>query len=74
MDGGGPGLDWSLGRSAPDVLNPVAFPVYLAGKPLLRERQRQCGVDMNCVDDDWAFDRHMELQDAVAAVRAAFDY
>ncbi|WP_306193099.1 hypothetical protein [Streptomyces sp. MK5] len=45
-----------------------AFPVSLAGDPLLSERQRACGVDLACIER--GFDSHEELLDTIAATRA----
>src|SRR4051812_25211295 len=39
----------ALRRNASD-LDPLAFPVTLSLDPLLRERQLDCGVDLDCVD------------------------
>lgn len=57
-----------LRQQAPD-LGPVAFPVDMSLEPLLRERQRECGVDLDCIDRGFACQE--ELQDAVDAVRAS---
>ncbi|MGW3152444.1 hypothetical protein ACWDG1_49405, partial [Streptomyces sp. NPDC001177] len=54
-----------VGEDAPDS---PAFPVSLVGDPLLRERQRACGVDMACIGR--GFDSHEELLDAISATRA----
>lgn len=51
-------------------LDPLAFPVSMAQQPLLRARQRECGVDMECVDRGAECQR--ELLDAIATTRAAF--
>ena len=56
-----------LWQRAPD-LDPVAFP-YDLPEPLLRERQRECGVDLDCIDR--GFECWEELQGAVFAVRAS---
>ncbi|GAA5180961.1 hypothetical protein GCM10023322_14470 [Rugosimonospora acidiphila] len=54
---------------APD-LDPFAFPVASIGnEPLLRDRQRECGVDMDCIDR--GEDCHEELADAIEAVRTS---
>lgn len=51
-------------------LDPLAFPVSaLSNEPLLRSRQRDCGVDMNCIDR--GFDCYEELLDAIDATRAS---
>ena len=49
-------------------LDPAAFPNDLPG-PLLRQRQRECGVDLDCIDR--GFESWEELTDAVDAVRAS---
>lgn len=65
------GIDTLLER-VPDV-EFAAFPVYLGYRslaPLLRERQRECGVDMAYVDDDdRALERREELSRAISATR-----
>jgi len=56
-----------LWRRTPD-LDPAAFPYDLPA-PLLRERQRECGVDLDCIDrglECWA-----ELLDEVLALRSS---
>ncbi|MBG0566227.1 hypothetical protein [Actinoplanes aureus] len=50
-------------------LDPLAFPVSMPEQPLLRERQRECGVDMDRIER--GFDCHEELLDAIAATRAS---
>src|SRR5687768_15700445 len=40
-------------------------------QPLLRERQRECGVDMDRIER--GFDCHEELLDAIAATRASLE-
>jgi hypothetical protein len=52
---------------APD-LDPFAFPVSaLSNELLLRARQRECGVDMDCIDR--GFDCYEELLDTIDATR-----
>jgi hypothetical protein len=43
--------------------------VSISSVPLLRTRQRECGVDMDCVDR--GPDCHEELLDAIAATQAS---
>jgi hypothetical protein len=52
-------------------LDPYAFPVSVPYPhwPLLRERQRACGVDMECIER--GADCQFELLDAIDAARAA---
>jgi hypothetical protein len=52
-------------------LDPFAFPVSVpyTQQPLLRARQRACGVDMDCIDR--GPDCHEELLDAIDATRAS---
>ena len=57
-----------LRQRAPE-LDPVAFPIDLALQPLLLERQRGCGVDLDELER--GFDAREELQDAADAVRAS---
>ena len=45
-----------------------AFDCVLSEYPLLRARQRECGVDLDCVER--GFECQLELLDAIAAVRA----
>jgi hypothetical protein len=52
-------------QQAPD-LDPFAFPIDIPDAAM-RQRQRECGVDLDCIDRD--LDRHAELQDAVTAVQ-----
>ncbi|NBE79594.1 hypothetical protein [Micromonospora rubida] len=52
-------------------LDPLAFPVALTEKTLLRARQRECGVDVAVVED--AFAHHEELLDAIDAAKASLD-
>ncbi|MEV6811827.1 hypothetical protein [Micromonospora sp. NPDC051296] len=66
-DGARRDIDMLLER-VPD-LDPLAFPVSMPEQPLLRARQRECGVDMTCIDR--GFDCHEELLDAIAATRAS---
>ena len=52
-------------------LDPFAFPVYISQYPhkaLLRARQLQCGVDVDCADQ---FERHEDLLDAIDAALAS---
>ncbi|MFD0857147.1 hypothetical protein ACFQ07_33385, partial [Actinomadura adrarensis] len=49
-------------------LDPLAFPVYLSGHPLLRSRQIEAGVDITAVDR--GFDAFEELMDEADAIRA----
>ncbi len=56
-----------LWQRAPD-LDPFAFP-YDLPEPLLRERQRECGVDLDCIDR--GFECWEELLDDTLAVRAS---
>ena len=58
-----------LDRSAD--LDPFAFPVSVPYPrwPLLRDRQRECGVDMECIER--GADCQFELLDAIDAARAA---
>ncbi len=53
---------------APD-LDPFAFPVSISQRPLLRARQRECGVDMDCIGR--GPDCHEELLDTIDATRAS---
>jgi hypothetical protein len=50
-------------------LDPMAFPVTLTLEPLLRRRQRECGVDLDCIER--GFDCQEELLAEVDAVRAS---
>ena len=52
-------------------LDPFAFPVSVpcTHMPLLRDRQRECGVDMECIER--GADCQFELLDAIDAARAA---
>jgi len=50
-------------------LDPFAFPVSISHEPLLRARQRECGVDMDCIER--GPDCHEELLDAIDATRAS---
>lgn len=50
-------------------LDPLAFPVSMPEQPLLRDRQRECGVDMDCIER--GFDCHETLLDEITATRAA---
>ncbi|GAA4081493.1 hypothetical protein [Actinomadura miaoliensis] len=50
-------------------LDPFAFPVAPLKETPLRARQRECGVDMTCIDR--GFDCHEELLDAIDATRAS---
>ncbi|GAA5178968.1 hypothetical protein GCM10023322_07470 [Rugosimonospora acidiphila] len=53
-------------------LDPFAFPVSsIAQQPLLRARQRECGVDMTCIER--GFDCQEELLAAIDAVRASLN-
>jgi hypothetical protein len=58
---------------APD-LDPVAFPVSVpyTRQPLLRARQRDCGVDMDGIDR--GAHCQMELLDAIAATQASLGH
>jgi hypothetical protein len=56
-----------LWQRAPDV-DPFAFSDNIP-QPLMRQRQRKCGVDLDCVDR--GFDSWEELTDTVHAVRAS---
>jgi hypothetical protein len=64
------------GRDPVDVLreralDPFAFPVHLSSYPhgeLIRQRQRECGVDIDRADQ---FETHEELLDAIDAARAS---
>ncbi|WP_353942819.1 hypothetical protein ABII15_14945 [Streptomyces sp. HUAS MG91] len=58
--------DEALLQLAP-TLDPFAFPVSVAAHPLLRERQRACGVDLDSVDR--GFDSQEELWEEIDAVR-----
>jgi hypothetical protein len=55
-----------VGRSP--ELDPFAFPVSISDEPLLRARQRECGVDMDRI---YRPEYHKELLDAIAATRAS---
>lgn len=55
-------------QQTPD-LDPFAFPVSITNAPLLRARQQECGVDMDCIDR--GADCQEELLDAIAATRAS---
>jgi hypothetical protein len=57
----------ALRQRAPDV-DPFAFPDDIP-EPVMRERQRECGVDLGCIDR--GFECKEELLDAVDAVRAS---
>lgn len=61
-----------LQERAPD-LDPFAFPVYTSylHEPLLRTRQRECGVDMTCIEDaDYCHDElWAEIDAALASLR-----
>ncbi|MEV4423125.1 hypothetical protein AB0L40_24575 [Patulibacter sp. NPDC049589] len=50
-------------------LDPLAFPVSMPEQPLLRARQRECGVDTDCIER--GFECQEELLDAIAAARAS---
>lgn len=52
-------------------LDPFAFPVSVPYPhlPLLRARQRECGVDMDCIDR--GFDCHEELLNTIDATEAS---
>lgn len=52
---------------APD-LDPFAFPESITDVSLLRARQRECGVDMDRIEDP---ETHSELGDAIDATRAS---
>jgi hypothetical protein len=56
-----------LRQQAPD-LDPMAFPIDIP-EPLMRERQRACGVDLDCIDR--GFECWQELTDDIFAVRAS---
>jgi hypothetical protein len=56
-----------LRQQAPD-LDPLAFPIDIPA-PVMRERQREHGVDLDCIDR--GPECQGELQDAVFAVRAS---
>jgi len=56
-----------LWQRAPN-LDPAAFPNDLP-EPLLRERQRECGVDLDCIDR--GFECWQELLDDTLAVRTS---
>jgi hypothetical protein len=56
-----------LWRQAPEV-DPMAFAMDVP-EPLMRERQRECGVDLDYLDR--GFESWEELTDAVLAVRAS---
>lgn len=56
-----------LREQAPD-LDPLAFPIDIP-EPVMRERQREYGVDLDCIDR--GPECQAELQDAVFAVRAS---
>jgi hypothetical protein len=51
-------------------LDPMAFPVDLE-EELLRQRQRECGVDLDATEE--FFPRHESLLSAVAAVKASLN-
>ncbi|PPA62136.1 hypothetical protein BAW75_00535 [Micromonospora chalcea] len=55
-----------LRERVPDV-DFLTFPVYVADESLLRARQRECGVDMDCIER--GFDCYEELSDTVRATR-----
>ncbi|MEO3742734.1 hypothetical protein ABGB21_16775 [Plantactinospora sp. B24E8] len=64
----------SVGRLLERDLDPLAFPVSLVDEPLVRMRQRECGVDMARVElahGDEGFDCFEELSDIVQATRAS---
>jgi hypothetical protein len=52
-------------------LDPFAFPVSVTLHPRLRERQAECGVNLDCVDA--GFDCWEELLNEVDAVRDVFE-
>jgi hypothetical protein len=56
-----------LRQRAPDV-DPFAFPDDIP-EPVMRERQRECGVDLDCIDR--GFECKEELLDDILAVRAS---
>ncbi|MET8230617.1 hypothetical protein ABZS77_08070 [Micromonospora sp. NPDC005298] len=56
-----------LRQRAPE-LDPLAFPIDIPA-PTMRERQRECGVDLDCVDR--GPECQQELEDDVDAVRAS---
>ena len=56
-----------LRERVPDVDFLAFFPVYVADESLLRARQRECGVDMDCIER--GFDCYEELSDTVRATR-----
>lgn len=59
----------ALLERAPD-LDPFAFPIStISNEPLLRERQRECGVDMDCIER--GPDCHEELLSAIENARAS---
>jgi hypothetical protein len=65
--GGGRAIEALLPR-VPE-LDPLAFPVSMPEQPLLRERQRESGVDMECIDR--GFDCYEELMEDIEATRAS---
>jgi hypothetical protein len=50
-------------------LDPFAFPVPAWNEPLLRARQRECGVDIDCIDR--GADCYEELVNTIDAARAS---
>ncbi|MGI5521701.1 hypothetical protein ACQEUX_12185 [Micromonospora sp. CA-259024] len=55
-----------LRERVPDV-DYLTFPVYVPDESLLRARQRECRVDMDCIEQ--GFDCYEELFDTVQATR-----
>ncbi|WP_052720485.1 hypothetical protein [Actinoplanes rectilineatus] len=53
----------------PRDADPLAFPPSVTHYPLLRQRQRECGVDLDCIDR--GFDCHEELFSEIDAARSA---
>jgi hypothetical protein len=53
---------------APD-LDPFAFPVDISHRRLLRARQRDCGVDMDCIDR--GFECYEELLNTIDAIETS---
>jgi hypothetical protein len=63
---GGEGDPFPLLVERSPELDPFAFPVSISDEPLLRARQRECGVDMDRIQRG---EYHAELLDVIAATR-----
>ncbi|MFC7217615.1 hypothetical protein ACFQLX_05415 [Streptomyces polyrhachis] len=54
-------------------LDPLAFPVSMPEQPVLRQRQTECGVDMDRVGPAQGFESFEALGEEIEAVRATLD-